>query len=74
VSATWFRIYTGMIERGTASLAGIEGCRAKSLLTDEEHTQLLTAWHVKNDPPLAEPEPPAPAADPPEQEPASAGG
>lgn len=64
MSPLWYRIYDSMIERGSATLAGIDGCWSKKLLTDDEHDQLLAKWHAKNDPP-ADPEPtPDPTEEP----------
>lgn len=57
MSPLWYRIYDGMIDRGSATLSGVDGCWSKKLLTDDEHDQLLAKWHAKNDPPPAEPDP-----------------
>lgn len=39
----WARILTGMITRGTASRAAIDGALARGVITDTEHTDLAAA-------------------------------
>lgn len=66
MSALWYKIYDGMVDRGAATLAGINGCRAKGLLTEDEHTKLTAKWHTLNDPtpePAPEDEEPADGAE-----------
>lgn len=69
MSALWFKIYDGMINRGSASLAGIDGCKAKGLLTEDEHAELTAKWRSLNEP-TPNPEPtPAPEPEPATEEP-----
>jgi len=43
----------------------LDNALARKLLTQQEHDDLVTYWHEKNDPPVVEPEPPAaPAGEP----------
>lgn len=62
MSALWFRIYDGMVARGSASLAGIDGCHARGLLTDDEHEQLIAKWRTANETPTTAGETPPTAA------------